>query len=77
MKKVIVLLISVFVFAGFLFGDVFITEIADPNNNANARYIELYNNGASAVNFTEGSGWLINKYTNIIHNWLLEKGMNT
>jgi len=45
-------------------GDVFITEIADPNNNANARYIELYNSGESSVDFTEGSGWKINKYTN-------------
>ena len=25
--------------------DVFITEIADPNNNASARFVELHNNG--------------------------------
>ncbi len=43
---------------------VFITELADPNNNANVRYIELYNAGSSAVDFTENSGWRIDKYTN-------------
>jgi hypothetical protein len=49
---------------GLAIGQVFMTELADPNNNANARYIELYNAGVSAVDFTEGSGWRINKYTN-------------
>lgn len=46
------------------FGQVFITEIADPNGNADARFIELYNAGASAVDFTEGNGWQLDKYTN-------------
>jgi len=45
-------------------GQVFITELADPNNDAGLRYIELYNAGTSAVDFTEGSGWRIDKYTN-------------
>jgi hypothetical protein len=48
----------------FSFSQVLITEIADPNNNANARYIELYNMGASPVDFTEGNGWQIDKYLN-------------
>jgi hypothetical protein len=48
----------------FSFSQVFITEIADPDNNAEARYIELYNAGATAVDFTEGSGWQIDKYLN-------------
>lgn len=46
------------------FSQVFITEIADPDNNAEARFIELYNAGSTAVNFTEGNGWQIDKYTN-------------
>ncbi len=46
------------------FGQVFITEIADPNNNANARYIELYNAGSTDVDFSEGNGWQIDKYLN-------------
>jgi hypothetical protein len=46
------------------FSQVFITEIADPDNNLNARFIELYNAGPTAVDFTEGNGWQIDKYTN-------------
>ena len=64
MKKTF-LFILVFLFMVSLgFGDVFMTELADPNNNSNARYIELYNNGSTAVDFTEGSNWRIDKYTN-------------
>lgn len=40
---------------------VFITELADPNNNLNARYIELYNAGQSDVDL---SSYRIDKYTN-------------
>ncbi|MEA1897634.1 MAG: lamin tail domain-containing protein, partial [Bacteroidota bacterium] len=49
---------------GWLNAQVFITELADPNNNAGLRYIELFNAGSTAVDFTEGSGWRIDKYTN-------------
>ncbi len=67
MKKVIVLLISVFVFAGFLFGDVFITELADPNNEAGARFVELYNNGDSEVDLS--TGWQLQRATNGNPDW--------
>lgn len=40
---------------------VFISEIADPNNSSNGRYVELYNNSASAVDL---SGWKLQRYTN-------------
>lgn len=43
------------------FGQVFITELADPNDNPDARYIELYNAGVSAVDL---NNWRIDKYTN-------------
>ena len=43
------------------FGQVFITELADPNDNADARYVELYNAGNSAVDLT---GWKLQRYTN-------------
>jgi hypothetical protein len=62
MKKIYFLFIILISTASF--GQVFITELADPNNDANARYIELHNAGSSAVVFTEGSGWRIDKYTN-------------
>ncbi len=63
MKKIYFLLLTILISASS-FGQVFITEIADPNNDANARYIELYNAGGTSVDFTEGAGWQIDKYTN-------------
>jgi len=55
-----ILIISTLI-SGFMLADVFITELADPNNNADARYIELYNNGDSDIDL---SSWRIDKYTN-------------
>jgi len=40
---------------------IMITEVADPDNNVSARFIELYNAGETAVNLT---GWKLNKYLN-------------
>lgn len=64
MKKIMLVFIFMIVIVSSLCSVVFMTEIADPNNNLNARYIEFYNNGDSTVDFTAGSGWRINKYTN-------------
>ena len=44
MKKIYVLILTLTI-STLSFGQVFITEIADPNNDANARFIELYNAG--------------------------------
>ncbi|WP_299127468.1 T9SS type A sorting domain-containing protein [uncultured Winogradskyella sp.] len=63
MKK-LYFLFSFLMISCFTFSQVIITEIADPNNNANARFIELHNLGTTAVDFTEGNGWQIDKYTN-------------
>ena len=41
---------------------VFITEIADPDNESGARFVELYNAGSVAVDLS--TGWQINRYTN-------------
>lgn len=41
---------------------IFITELADPNNDAGARYVELYNAGPTAVDL--GSGYKLQRYTN-------------
>ena len=60
MKKYYFLLFT-FLITSVSFGQVFITELADPNNDATARYIELYNAGASSVDL---STWRIDKYTN-------------
>jgi len=66
MSKIFKLFTALILFAGLnmVNAQVFITEITDPNNNAGGRYIELYNAGASEVDFTEGSNWRIDKYTN-------------
>ncbi|MDP5027749.1 MAG: lamin tail domain-containing protein [Flavobacterium sp.] len=63
MKKLYFLLLMVLMTSAS-YSQVFITEIADPDNNAEARFIELYNAGPTAVDFTEGNGWQIDKYTN-------------
>jgi len=42
-------------------GQVFITELADPNDDASARYVEIYNNGSSSVDLTD---WSLKRYTN-------------
>ena len=42
-------------------GQVFITELADPNNDATARYVEIYNGGTTSVDLT---GWTLRRYTN-------------
>jgi hypothetical protein len=43
------------------FGQVIITELADPNNDAGARFVEIYNAGSSAVDMTN---WSLKRYTN-------------
>ena len=40
---------------------VFFSELADPNNNAGARFIELYNSSEENINL---DGWTIRRYTN-------------
>ncbi|VAW17941.1 extracellular nuclease [hydrothermal vent metagenome] len=40
---------------------VFISELADPNNNARARFVELYNSSGSTLNL---NGWKLYRYTN-------------
>jgi len=41
--------------------NLFFTELADPNNNADARFIEIYNGDDEAINL---NGWTIRRYTN-------------
>ena len=56
------LIFFAFLFSGLARADVFITELADPNNDSGARYVELYNNGSSAVDLS--SGWALQRWTN-------------
>ncbi len=57
-----VILFSVFLLSGISKADIFITEIADPDNDAGARFVELYNNGSSAVDLS--TGWALQRWTN-------------
>ncbi len=41
--------------------NLFFTELADPNNNSAARFIEIYNEETTPVNL---NGWSIRRYTN-------------
>lgn len=41
--------------------NLFFTELADPNNNSAARFIEIYNGDDEAINL---NGWMIKRYTN-------------
>ncbi len=61
MKKLITLIL--FPLISFSQGGVMITEIADPNDNASARYVEIYNSGSDQsmsdyylLRWTNGSG---------------------
>jgi hypothetical protein len=42
--------------------DVFITELADPNNASSARFVELFNIGGEDIDL--GSGWALQRWTN-------------
>lgn len=42
---------------------VIISEVADPTNNFNARFVELYNAGTSTVNFASES-WFLSRQSN-------------
>lgn len=40
---------------------IFISELADPDNNAGARFVELYNSSSEALDL---NGWTLRRYTN-------------
>jgi hypothetical protein len=62
LKSIRVLIISI-VISGFMFADVFMTELTDPQNSTDAgRYVELYNNGDSDIDLS--LGWKIQRWTN-------------
>ncbi|WP_250629647.1 DUF5689 domain-containing protein [Aureibaculum algae] len=46
---------------GDITNKVFISEIADPDNNTNARFIEIYNADSKPIDLT---AWTLNRYTN-------------
>lgn len=59
--KNIYFLSSFLLFSLFSYSQLIITEIADPNDNAAARYVEIYNVSGSSVDLTD---WEIRRWTN-------------
>ncbi|WP_411029105.1 DUF5689 domain-containing protein [Spongiimicrobium sp. 3-5] len=45
----------------FTSNSIFISELADPNNNTGARFVELYNAGEESLSL---NGWTLRRYTN-------------
>ena len=65
MKKIYILLLTLTI-SSLSFGQVIITEIADPNNGGgngglNLRFVELHNVGNTSVNLTD---WYLQRWTN-------------
>ena len=60
MKKIYFLLLSILM-TSVSFAQVIITELADPNNDASARYVEIYNAGATGFDLT---GYELRRWTN-------------
>ena len=58
----VILLMLVMMVGTHLLSDVFITELADPDNAAGARFVELYNSGAAAVDLS--TGYDLQRWTN-------------
>jgi len=62
MKKnyFLTLILTLFI-SGLSFGQVIITELADPTNNAGARFVEIYNVSDSDVDLTD---WELRRWNN-------------
>ncbi len=53
----------VFFSVSTLSANVFITEIADPNNAASTgRFIELYNSGSTDIDLSADGGWALQRW---------------
>ena len=60
-KNYIFTLILTLCFSALSFGQVIITELADPNGATGARYVEIYNAGDASVDL---ANWSLKRYTN-------------
>ena len=60
-KKYTVLVLMFLMFSSYSFGQLIITELADPNDNAGARYVEIYNVSSNAVDLVD---WELRRWTN-------------
>ncbi|MDP7336807.1 MAG: hypothetical protein QF648_03055, partial [Candidatus Marinimicrobia bacterium] len=52
-KNIIRGISSLLLSLNFVFADIIITEIADPNDSATSRYVEIHNSGGASVTLTD------------------------
>ncbi len=64
MRQVLISFLAMIIVPTGAIAQIFITEVADPNDNDIARYIELFNAGESDVDLSTGDGYLLRRYTN-------------
>ena len=60
-KNYTFLLLMTFFFSSYSFSQLIISELADPNDNAGARFVEIYNVSGSTVDLTD---WELRRWTN-------------
>lgn len=63
MKRFLLLIVYCLLIVNFMSGQLIITEIADPNDELNCRYVEIYNPTSSAIDLA-ADGWQIQRWTN-------------
>lgn len=74
MKKITLILITAILAFNFnVWSQVFITELADPNNASGARFVELYNAGTTSIDFS--TGWQLQRATNGNASWQTAKNL--
>ena len=52
-KNIIRGISSLLLSLNFVFADIIITEIADPNDSDDSRYVEIHNSGGASVTLTD------------------------
>ena len=60
-KNYTFLLLITFFFSSYSFSQLIISELADPNDNSAARFVEIYNVSGSSVDLTD---WELRRWTN-------------
>jgi plastocyanin len=60
-KNYTFLLLMILFFSSYSFSQLIISELADPNDNAGARFVEIYNVSGSPVDLTD---WELRRWTN-------------
>ncbi len=63
MRKKAYLLFMFSILSSLAFGQIFITEIADPFDDERARYVELFNNGDTNIDLSVNGKYGLQRYS--------------